>query len=190
MSTKTALRKDLIAARRIAANSEDGRAGAALARVFLREGPEILPGAIVSGFWPIKTEINTVPLMDRLAEAGARICLPVAPDRFGDVEFRLYEQGTAMTEDAWGIPGPDFEAEVVVPQVMLVPLLGFDASGGRIGYGAGIYDKAIGKFRENGEVDVVGIAYAAQEVARVPMTHNDELLDWVITEKGVKLRSS
>ncbi len=189
MSTKTALRKDLVAARRIAASAENGRAGAALARMFLREGPEIPPGTVVSAFWPIKTEINVLPLMDKLREATATLCLPVAPDRLGDVEFRRYDAGTAMTEDAWGIPGPDFEADVLVPEVMLVPLLGFDVQGGRIGYGAGIYDRVIEKFRHNNaEVVVVGIAYAAQEVARVPMTNGDQLLDWVITEKGVKLR--
>lgn len=196
MSAKAALRKDLIAARRIAANGENGRAGASLARVFLREGPEISPGTVISAFWPIKTEINVVPLMDKLAEAEASICLPVAPDRFGDVEFRRYGPGTAMTADAWGIPGPDFESEVLTPQVMLVPLLGFDSAGGRIGYGAGIYDRAIAKFRAglranggpNGGLVTVGIAYAAQEVARVPMEASDQRLDWVITEKGVKAR--
>jgi len=188
MSVKTALRKDLTAARRLAATAENGRAGLSLMRVFLREGPEISSGTNVSAFWPIKTEINVVPLMDKLAEAEANLCLPVAPDRFGDVEFRRYDKGTAMTEDAWGIPGPDFESEVLVPDVMLVPLLGFDGNGGRIGYGAGIYDRVIKRFREQGEVVVVGIAYAAQEVARVPMTNGDQMLDWVITEKGVKLR--
>jgi len=186
---KAELRKTL-AARRQVAFEADGDAGARLAQVFQNHGPPVAKGAVVAGFWPIKTEIDVRPLMEHLRGAGAQLALPYAPDRLGGLDFKRYDGGPPRGVDAWGIPAPAKNAQVLRPDIVLVPLLGFDRQGGRIGYGAGLYDRALTQLRQGGAVSAIGVGYAVQEVGEIPREAHDALLDWVITEEGVKLRPS
>ncbi len=185
MTTKAELRKTLAARRKHAVREN---AGERLADVFLEHGPKIPNGTIVAGFWPIRSEIDVRVLMERLQSAGAQLALPRAPDRLGQINFHHYDGGTPPGADAWGIPAPMPDAPVLRPQVVLVPLLGFDAKGGRIGYGAGIYDQALNRLRASGLVLAVGLAFSCQEVDEVPVEPHDAVLDWVITEEGVRVR--
>jgi 5-formyltetrahydrofolate cyclo-ligase len=187
VDNKAALRKAL-AARRRDAFEKDGHAGERLRDVFLRDGPEVPTGAVVSGFWPFGTEIDVRPLMEHLRGAGAILALPHAPDRLGHLDFRRYDGGSPAAKDAWGMPAPAADAERLRPAIVLTPLLGFDRVGGRIGYGAGLYDRALKRLRDEGPVLAVGLCFASQEVGEIPREPHDELLDWVITEEGVKLR--
>jgi len=185
---KADLRKTL-AARRHAAFKADGDASARLAKIFLNDGPLVPKGAVVAGFWPIKTEIDVRPLMDHLRGLGAQLALPYAPDRLGALDFRRYDGGPPVAVDAWGIPSPAKDAPVLRPEIVLVPLLGFDRHGARIGYGAGLYDRALTQLRQGGDVLAIGVGYEAQEVDEIPREAHDALLDCVITEEGVKLRA-
>jgi 5-formyltetrahydrofolate cyclo-ligase len=158
---KIELRK--IALARRDALGADVRAAAAQA-IAARPFPmPVPPGSIVSGFMPLKSEINPLPLMRTLADAGAKLALPVVAG-----------QGKPLTE-----------ARQVFPDILLVPLLAFDRSGQRIGYGAGYYDMTITALRARKAVVAVGIAFAAQEVAQVPSTPRDARLDLVLTEREV-----
>jgi len=188
LEDKSDLRKTL-AARRQAAFEADGDAGAHLAQAFQTDGPPVPKGVVVAGFWPIKTEVDVRPLMDHLRGLGAQLALPNAPDRLGGLDFRRYDGGPPEAVDAWAIPAPAKDAKVLRPDIVLVPLLGFDRHGGRIGYGAGLYDRALTQLRQGGTVIAVGVGYAAQEVDEIPREAHDALLDWVITEEGVKLRA-
>ena len=85
------------------------------------------------------------------------------------------------------IPEPPAEAEIVVPDLLFVPLAAFDRRGHRIGYGAGFYDRTLAALRTEREVATIGLAYAAQEVLFVPNDDHDEPLDMVVTEKDVIL---
>lgn len=187
MEDKAALRKTLSAKRREAFEA-DGGAGEKLADAFFSEGPKVTPGMTVSGYWPFRTEIDVRPLMERLRGLGATLALPHAPDRLGHLDFRRYDGGPPRGIDAWGMPAPAGDAPIMRPDLVLTPLLGFDASGGRIGYGAALYDGALRRLRAEGPVVAVGVAFAAQEVSEIPREAHDEPLDWVITEKGVKVR--
>jgi 5-formyltetrahydrofolate cyclo-ligase len=141
--------------------------------------------AIVSGFSPLKSEINPLPLMRKLAEQGARLALPVVQKRGLPLIMRAFAFGDELARGQWGIREPKPESPEVFPDVMLVPLAAFDRAGHRIGYGAGYYDMTIARIRAMKPVVAIGLAFAVQEIPRVPATERDARLDLVLTEAGV-----
>ncbi len=143
------------------------------------------PGTIISGFMPLKSEINPLPLMRKLAAAGARLALPVVAGRGQPLIMRAWAFGEPLVAGVWGIREPKPEAPEVEPDILLVPLLAFDRSGNRIGYGAGYYDMTITVLRAKKPVIAAGIAFAAQELDAVPITPRDARLDLVLTEHEV-----
>jgi 5-formyltetrahydrofolate cyclo-ligase len=145
----------------------------------------LLAGTIVSGFVPLKSEINPLPLLRKLAEAGARLALPVVAGKGKPLIMRAWAFGDPLASGVWGIREPPPEAPEVAPDILLVPLLAFDRRGHRIGYGAGYYDMTIAGLRAQKKITAVGIAFAAQEVPAVPNTPRDERLDLVLTERGM-----
>jgi 5-formyltetrahydrofolate cyclo-ligase len=180
---KIELRKVALARRD--ALGADVRAAAAQA-IAARPFPMPVPqGAIVSGFMPLKSEINPLPLMRTLADAGAKLALPVVAGKGKPLTMRAFTFGDVLASGVWGIREPKPEAPEVFPDILLVPLLAFDRSGQRIGYGAGYYDMTITALRARKSVAAVGIAFAAQEVAQVPSTPRDARLDLVLTEREV-----
>ena len=145
----------------------------------------LAPGTIVSGFMPLKSEINPLPLLKKLADAGAKLALPAIAGRGKPLTMRAYAFGDEFARGQWGIREPKPEQPEVFPDVLIVPLACFDRAGHRIGYGAGYYDMTIHRLRTMKKVVAVGIAFAAQEIAKVPATERDERLDLVLTEKDV-----
>ncbi len=144
------------------------------------------PGHIVSGFWPIRSEVDIRPLMARLKSRGARLCLPVIMDK-KTIVFRELLDGVDIISTGFGTTGPGPDAPVLDPDIMLVPLSAFDATGHRIGYGAGYYDRAIDRLRNKGHLPkLIGIAFDCQEVAAVPAEPHDVALDAVLTETGFR----
>jgi 5-formyltetrahydrofolate cyclo-ligase len=180
---KAELRRDAIARRD--ALPPDARQAAAEA-IAARQFPlAIAPGMIVSGFMPLKSEINPLPLMRKLAGHGARLALPVVAGRGKPLIMREWVFGEPLIAGVWGIREPKLEAAVVDPDILLVPLLAFDRAGHRIGYGAGYYDLTLAQLRARKAIIAVGLAFAAQEVATVPATPRDARLDLVLTEREV-----
>ncbi|MEI9804812.1 MAG: 5-formyltetrahydrofolate cyclo-ligase [Pseudolabrys sp.] len=145
----------------------------------------IAPGTIVSGFSPMKTEINPLPLLRKLAETGANLALPAIIGRGKPLTMREWAFGAPLESGQWGIREPLADAPEVDPDILIVPLAAFDRAGHRIGYGAGYYDMTLHGLREKKRIVAVGIAFAAQEIARVPVTERDERLDLVLTEREV-----
>ncbi|MGC1446793.1 MAG: 5-formyltetrahydrofolate cyclo-ligase [Xanthobacteraceae bacterium] len=145
----------------------------------------IASGAIISGFMPMKTEINPLPLMRALAAAGASLALPVVEGRGKPLTMRAWRWGEELGSGVWGIREPKPDAAHVDPDILLVPLLAFDRAGYRLGYGGGYYDLTIAGLRARRTTVAVGIAFAAQEVPRVPTTPRDARLDLVLTEREV-----
>jgi 5-formyltetrahydrofolate cyclo-ligase len=180
---KHRLRRDAVARRD--AISVDVRQAAA-ETIAAREFPvPVTPHVIVSGFMPLKSEINPLPLMKKLAEAGAMLALPVVAGRGKPLVMRAWRWGEPLAEGVWGLRQPAPDAPEVEPDILLVPLLAFDRAGHRIGYGAGYYDMTIAGLRARKAVIAIGIAFAAQEVATVPAAPRDEKLDLVLTEREV-----
>lgn len=180
--------KRLARARALAARAGgDPAAGVALAAVVLGEAPPPA-GAVVAGFWPIGQEIDLRPLLHALHARGHQVVLPVTPprlprpDRAPDRQlvFRLWQPGIALRREAFGTLAPD--GPELSPSFLLVPLLAFDRTGNRLGYGGGYYDCTLGA---RPDAIALGCAYAAQEMAQVPAGPGDVRLAAIATERGL-----
>jgi 5-formyltetrahydrofolate cyclo-ligase len=143
------------------------------------------PPLIVAAFRSMAEELDTGPLLDRLAFLGYRLCLPVMQGRLQPLLFRAWAPGDAMGTAVWGIEEPTPDKTVLEPDVILAPLLAFDRRGGRLGYGGGFYDLTLRAARPRKPVRVIGLAFSEQEVDAVPLLDYDERLDAVLTPDGL-----
>jgi 5-formyltetrahydrofolate cyclo-ligase len=161
----------------------DVRAAAAEA-IAARPFPyKIKPNMVVSAYSPMRSELNPVPLMRKLEDAGAKLALPVVVGRGKPLIMREWAFGQSLASGTWGIREPLPSAPEAWPDILLVPLAAFDRKGNRIGYGAGYYDLTINRLRVLKPVVAIGLAYHAQHVAVVPHTPRDARLDMVLTER-------
>lgn len=144
----------------------------------------VAPPATISGFLPIGAEIDPTPLMSRLASEGYGLCLPVMEAKGRPLMFRAWAPGDPLAEVMWGIREPLDTRPLVEPDLVLGPLLAFDAQGYRLGYGGGFYDRTLARLRALKPVIAVGLAFDEQRVDAVPHADYDERLDWVLTPSG------
>jgi 5-formyltetrahydrofolate cyclo-ligase len=180
---KKEIRRDAVTRRDALPAAERARAAEAIAA---RPFPiAIKPGTIVSGFSSLKSEINPVPLLRTLADQGAQLALPVVAGKGQPLIMRAWSFGEPLDSGVWGIREPKADAPEVAPDILIVPLLAFDRRGNRVGYGAGYYDMTIAKLRAMKPTVAIGIAFAAQEIAEVPVTPRDARLDLVLTEREI-----
>jgi 5-formyltetrahydrofolate cyclo-ligase len=178
---KDRLRAALRGRRRTLAREAPDAAEAAAAFLPLSRLP---PFQVVAGYHPLGAELDPRPLMARLAEAGATLALPVALDRVSPLVFRTLTG--FLSPDALDIPAPPHHAPEVLPDLVIAPVLAFDDEGGRLGQGAGHYDRTLKNLRATRSVFVLGLAYAGQEVERVPAEPHDQRLDAILTEMGYR----
>lgn len=171
--------------------SSEHRATAAQA-IAVRGLPfEIMRGAIVAGYSPIRSEIDPMPLMRKLAAEDVPLALPsiIAVDQ--PLKFRAWSPNDALQRGRLGILEPLSTAAEIVPDILLVPLAAFDRAGHRIGYGAGHYDRTFAQLRPAKKVIAIGLAFAAQEIPEIPASAHDARLDLVLTEnETIDFRSS
>jgi len=162
-------------------------AGARLAGHFLDAfRPE--PGTAVAAFWPMPDEIDTRPLLDALHGADCRCLLPVAARLGAPLVFRHWTPGMELIKSAFGVMEPGPHARQMRPAIALVPLLSYDDTGIRLGYGGGYYDRTLAALRADGAGPLIaaGAAFAGQRVDRCPRTAFDQRLDWIVTEDGAR----
>ncbi len=146
----------------------------------------IAPQATVAGYVPIRKEVDVQGVMTRLGEKGHSLCLPVieAPDK--PLFFRRWKADDVLEKGRYGIAIPPAGAPVFRPGVILVPLVAFDRTGQRLGYGAGYYDRTLAGLREGGNpVLVIGVGYHAQEVELIPVSRHDQPMDMIVTDKEI-----
>jgi len=187
VAEKKALRA-LARARRAAAGAEAAaRASAeACAALLARFSPA--PAEAVSGYWPMGGELDLRPALHGFAATGARVLLPVVVARDAPLAFRRWLPGDALVPAGFGTSVPDPSLPEGTPDILLVPLLAFDARGFRLGHGGGYYDRTIAALRGSGRpVRAVGVAFACQEMERVPVEEFDQRLDAVATERGLRV---
>jgi 5-formyltetrahydrofolate cyclo-ligase len=139
----------------------------------------------VSAFLPIGSEIDTLPTMRSLADLGHITALPVVIGKDQPLIFRKWFVGEKLVPGAFGTSEPLASEPEIIPEILLVPMLAFDAQGYRLGYGGGYYDRTIEKFEKLGPITTVGIAFSAQHVDTVPRGPHDRSLQWVATERDL-----
>jgi len=145
-------------------------------------------GAVVSAYLPIDDELDPLPLLAAALARGHAACVPVVQGKAQPLVFRDWTPGAPLVSGVFGVAVPAPTAPERVPDLLFVPLLGFDRQGFRMGYGAGFYDRTLAKLRAAGAesgrpVLAVGIGYAGQEVAAVPTGLHDQALDWIVTDR-------
>jgi 5-formyltetrahydrofolate cyclo-ligase len=144
-------------------------------------------GAIVGGYHALPEEADPRALLARLVEMGAHIAFPRVAAKAMPLEFHLVPDGEVLAPGRYGIPEPMAHWPAVKPALLLVPVLAFDVSGHRLGYGGGFYDRTLLELQKGSALNVpaIGIAYAGQEVAALPHEAHDVALNGVLTEHGL-----
>jgi 5-formyltetrahydrofolate cyclo-ligase len=150
-----------------------------------RQGLNIDNDDVVSGYWPIRDELDIRRLLIGLTDQGIRCALPVVDGPNKPLRFRQWQPGLELVQRSFGLSEPPDEARVLTPRILLVPLLAVDKRGNRLGYGGGYYDRTLTILRQSVPIVAVGIGFEVQRVADVPYDRRDAALDWVVTEKSV-----
>lgn len=139
-------------------------------------------GGVLAGYLPIRTEMDPLPVMAQWCRKG-RVCVPVIAGQGQPLKFREWTPEAPMTDGPHGVSVPAGGAWLE-PDVVIVPLVAFDARGGRLGYGGGYYDRTLERLRAAGPVFAVGFAYGAQQAVSLPVEPTDQPLDAIVTEAG------
>jgi 5-formyltetrahydrofolate cyclo-ligase len=179
---KRTLRSAMLAWRGALAEDERRAAAEGLLASLRREMPFETP-SVVSGFWPIKDEIDIRPLMIELFNRGCQLALPVVQGRGKPLLFRAWRPGDPLEAGVFGTLQPSVRRETLEPDALIVPLLACDEEGWRLGYGGGFYDRTLGGLRARRKVTAVGVGFNAQVVPEVPHGADDQRLDWLLTDK-------
>jgi len=143
---------------------------------------ETLAPAELAAYFAVRGEVDTRTILDWAGRTGLPLSLPVI-ENGATLSFRRHNPSEALAAGGFGIPAPGAHAVAVLPDVLIVPMLAFDRTGTRLGYGRGHYDRAIAHLR-NHRVDprLVGVAFAVQEVTAVPAEAHDVRMDFIVTE--------
>ena len=181
---KALLRKEMSARRETAHVAAKNDAPLALLKHHFPITPKT-NHSTVSAFYPFQSEIDARPLLGKLAGEGWTTALPVVIALGQPLEFRRWLTGEPTIPGKWNIPRPTDTAPNVEPDVLLVPLLAFDRKGYRLGYGGGFYDRSIAQLARKKPITTIGLAYAAQEIARVPHDDLDQPLNYIMTERDL-----
>ena len=182
---KKSLRPHALTLRRAAHLAQAETAGSQVRDHFLASAA-LTQAAVVAGYWPIGDELDIRPLLAALAQRGAVVALPVVVEPRRPLDFRAWGPGQPLEAGAHGTWHPCADAQPVTPDCLLVPLLAFDDDGRRLGYGGGYYDRTLQALRSGRPVLAVGVGYAAQRLAEVPHDDNDQAMDYVLTEAGLR----
>ncbi|MGU3539505.1 5-formyltetrahydrofolate cyclo-ligase [Methylobacterium sp. A54F] len=178
---KASLRAEALA-RRDALDPELRKSGAQRIAEGVLSVERLADAPIVGAFWPIRSEVDPRPIIERLFARGQRVALPkVTPD---GLVFREWRAGEALVRGGFGLSEPRDDLPALDPGALIVPLAAFDRRGQRIGYGRGYYDQAIARLSRNGPLLTIGVAFSVQEVPEVPAEPHDEPLDHLFTEAG------
>ncbi|MCW3784397.1 5-formyltetrahydrofolate cyclo-ligase [Defluviimonas salinarum] len=149
---------------------------------FLAAHVGMVAGRIVSGYWPIKGELDLRPWLTALHEKGAVIALPVVEERAEPLVFRRWQPGMTMERGHWNIPVPPATAERVAPAIALSPLVGWDGAGFRLGYGGGYFDRTLAASFPRPLV--IGVGLQAARLATIYPQPHDIPMSAILTEDG------
>ena len=178
---RRAKRQEFQAARQ-ALSQADHRAKSEALAIGLEPFAKNLATQRVGIYWPIRREFDPLPYAKRLIEAGGRVALPVVVAMGQPLEFRDWVPGDKLASGVWDIPYPA-EGPAVTPDALIVPLLGFDEAGYRLGYGAGFYDRTFASY--DTKPFAIGVGFELGRLATIHPQPHDVPMDRIVTEAGV-----
>ena len=180
---KAALRNRARAARASLDHGERADAAIAAAQHFFNSVP-LQASDVVAAYWRIRDELDCQPILVKLMDSNQKVVLPVVMGPEEPLDLRVWEQGASLYESGFGTLAPSDLAPRAEPDIVIMPLLGFDNRGTRLGYGGGYYDRTLASMSK--KPILVGLAFAAQELDRIPREPHDVPLDIIVTEAGVR----
>nr|WP_281352139.1 5-formyltetrahydrofolate cyclo-ligase [Paracoccus aestuariivivens] len=137
-------------------------------------------GKVLAGYWPMRDEADPRTAM---REYSGAVCLPVVTGPARPLVFRLFDG--RLDRGGFGTSHPPADAPEIEPDVLIVPLAGFDRAGHRLGYGGGYYDRTLHRLRAGKTVTAIGFAFAVQEIPAIPFESTDERLDFIVTDREI-----
>jgi 5-formyltetrahydrofolate cyclo-ligase len=174
-------RASLIARRQAIPQEERRRLQPLILDAVERYFPELANG-LVGFYWPFRGEIGPHQLVRRLIERGACAALPVVVEKGQPLEFWAWRPGAPLRRGVWDIPIPD-ERQVVRPTALLVPLVGFDRRGFRLGYGGGYYDRTLAAM--DPQPLTIGVGYELGRLETIHPQPHDIPMNAIVTEAGL-----
>ena len=142
----------------------------------------LLPGAIISAFWPLRGEPDLRPWLGRLHEQGLVCVLPVVVEKNAPLQFRRWSPGCVMEKGFWNIPVPADPAPFT-PQLLIAPVVGFDPQCYRLGYGGGYFDRTLALLQSQGRTfNVMGVGYSTAQIGSIRPLPHDIPLQGIVTE--------
>ena len=141
------------------------------------------PPKNIGGYFPVNNEIDDLEILRKLEKKKYKICLPVVKKNF-DMDFYNFSFDDPLIINKYGIPEPQ-KKSVVYPDIILIPMVGFDKSLNRLGYGGGYYDRVIEKLMKKKKILRIGLAFSAQQINNLPISKYDKKMDYIVTEKYI-----
>lgn len=175
---KAAARKAAFARRKLAFDARPPGAAGRLSEILAG-----YRGVPLSGYMPIRTEIDPLPAMAEAAAHGP-VGVPVIQGSGLALRFSRWDPDGPLREGPFGAMVPETD-DWMEPEILIVPLVAFDARGGRLGYGGGFYDRTLQGLRAKRATLAIGFAFDAQEAEALPLEPTDQPLDMVVTESRV-----
>lgn len=140
---------------------------------------------ILGVYWPLQGEFDPRPLIDRLIAQGSTVALPAVVDKKGPLEYRAWRPGEPLVDGVWNIPIPQ-NRNIVIPQIVLAPLVGFDRDCYRLGYGGGYFDRTLAALAPRPLA--IGVGFELSQVSTIYPQPFDVPMDIVVTETGTRHR--
>ncbi len=175
---KSIIRKKILEIRKLK-NSKNFKIDIEAIKKILRKN--ITLGKTIGGYYPYNYEVDIIEILNELEKHNYQISLPKIKKN-SQMDFFIWTSKDPLSVNKYGIPEP-ISKKKVYPNILLVPLVAFDKSNNRIGYGGGFYDRYINKIKKNKKIITIGLAFSFQKVNNIPINEYDIKLDFIVTEK-------
>ena len=137
----------------------------------------------LGGYYSSNYEIDDLEILDFLEKKNYKISLPIIKKN-NQMNFFKWSKNDPLKINKYGIPEP-VSSKILYPDILLVPLVGYDNNLNRLGYGGGFYDRYIEKIEKIKKIIKIGLAFSCQKIKSVPINQHDKKLDFIITEKEI-----
>ena len=137
----------------------------------------------IGGYFPVNNEIDDLEILKKFEKKNFTVSLPVVKKNF-DMDFYNFSFNDPLIVNRYGIPEPQ-KNKIVYPDIILIPMVGFDKNLNRLGYGGGYYDRIIEKLMKKKKILKIGLAFSKQKIKNLPVSKYDKKMDYIVTEKYI-----